>query len=366
MPRLNWLYQDPFTSRIDDLRFALKAPILGWVEASRGTRYEKYLDVIMTTPSARAYSSIIKKASLLWIAKTMEGGAGVDAYFQMLFNIVSQGIRSDAELYPALAEFIVTLAVILATFASISLFPLGPFAILIMGLIGFLAWFMRPKDHWLTFDRLDVIGIITGIGLGLLVGLASSWLLSVPVGFLAYGIFKVPSLIDDFEYASSVGLRVLTSFNELLTRPVPTPLRDFSPIEFGLKPLWLDAKNAGAPKFVSWANTLVGLYITTLNEVNRTLLAYSLVLIGIGIGVTIYLPYFVFSQIISTAGIEAIRLMAQYGGFLISGMPRQAYWTSIGIGLASGFSLFDHRTGVILAGLMGVLAWFLLHPFFLI
>ena len=358
------LYSDPFTSRIDDLRFTLKAPIIGWYEAAKGTKYEAAAEVIMNAPPGRVFSSIIRRANLLWIAKTMEGGASPEAYFQMLFNIVSQGIRGDAELMPALAEFVLTLAIILGVFASISLFPLGPLAILALGMVGFLAWFMTPKDHYLALTPLDYIGIAAAGAIAVVGYILGHPLLYLPIGFIAYGIIVLPNVINDYRLAQSMGLRVLTSFNELLTKPVPTPLRKLSPIEERLIPLWLDAKNAGAPRFVSWANTLVGLYITTIGQVRRTLLMYSLLLLGMGVGITIFLPWYVFYQLVTTAGMEAIKTMVEYGGFLISGMPIQSYWTSIGVGVAGGYAFFDHRTGALFGGVLGVIAWVMLHAFF--
>ncbi|WP_054857663.1 hypothetical protein [Vulcanisaeta sp. JCM 16159] len=53
MPRLSPIYQDPMSSLIDDLRFALKAPILGWYEATKGTKYEKYAEVILNAPPGK-------------------------------------------------------------------------------------------------------------------------------------------------------------------------------------------------------------------------------------------------------------------------------------------------------------------------
>ena len=364
MPASDFLYSDPFTSRVDDLRFILKAPIVGWYEASRGTKYGAAAEVIQHAPPGRVFSSIIRRANLLWVAKTMEGGASPEAYFQMLFNIVSQGIRSDAELMPALGEFILTLGIILGVFASISLFPLGPLVVLILGMVGFLAWFMTPKDHYLAITPLDYIGIGAAAVIATVGYLLGQPLLYLPIGLIAYGLIVLPNIINDYRLAQSMGLRVLTSFNELLTKPVPTPLRKLSPIEERLIPLWLDAKSAGAPRFVSWANTLVGLYITTISQVRRTLLMYSMLLLGMGVGVTILMPWYIFSQIAITAGVQAIRTMVEYGGFLISGMPIQSYWTSIGIGIAGGYALFDHRTGVLFGGVMGVIAWVMLHAFF--
>ncbi|WP_054857665.1 hypothetical protein [Vulcanisaeta sp. JCM 16159] len=67
--------------------------------------------------------------------------------------------------------------------------------------------------------------------------------LALALGLLAYGLTVLPRTISDYRLASSVGLRVITSFNELLTKPVPTPLRNLSPIEAFLRPLWIDAKS---------------------------------------------------------------------------------------------------------------------------
>ncbi|WP_243681679.1 hypothetical protein [Vulcanisaeta souniana] len=45
-------------------------------------------------------------------------------------------------------------------------------------------------------------------------------------------------------------------------------------------------------------------------------------------------------------------------------MPLQAFYAVIGSGMAGGFAMFDHRTGALTAGVLGLLAWFLLHSFF--
>ncbi|BDR92230.1 hypothetical protein [Vulcanisaeta souniana] len=364
MPRLSPIYQDPMTSLIDDLRFTLKAPIMGWFEATRGTRYERYAEVILNAPPGRAFSRAVKRASLVWTARTMEGGASTDAYFQMLLNMVSQSVRLYADLMPSLAEAIAMIAIVLIVFTGIGLTVIGPLTILGMGMVGFLLWFLAPKDHWLGFSILDAIGIAIATGLGIVTALAGIANLAIPIGLLAYGITVMPRVISDWRLASSAGLRVITSFNELLTKPVPTPLRELSPIEAGLKPLWLDARSLGAPKYVSWANTLVGLYISAVNTTRRLMLIYALMMLGIGLGFSGGLTWYIMANIVSTGASQALVTASQYSGFSLSSMPLQAFYAVIGSGMAGGFAMFDHRTGALTAGVLGLLAWFLLHSFF--
>ncbi len=168
----------------------------------------------------------------------MEGGASTDAYFQMLLNMVSQSVRLYADLMPSLAEAIAMIAIVLIVFTGIGLTVIGPLTILGMGgMVGFLLWFLAPKDHWLGFSILDAIGIAIATGLGIVTALAGIANLAIPIGLLAYGITVMPRVISDWRLASSAGLRVITSFNELLTKPVPTPpLRELSPIEAGSSP----------------------------------------------------------------------------------------------------------------------------------
>ena len=366
MPKLSLIYQDPFISLIDDLRFTLRAPIIGWVEAARGTRYERDVEVVLNAPPGREFARAIRRSNILWLAKTMEGGASPEAYFQMLFGNVSQRLRYYADMYPALGEFIMMLGVIFSVFASISITNIGPVTIIILALIGFFAWFLMPKDHWLTLTLLDIIGIAASAALALVFALLLGHPnLALAVGLLAYGFATIPGVVRDWRTASSLGLRVLTSFNEILTKPIPTELLDLTPIETGLKPLWLDARGIGAPRFVSWANTMVSLYINTLDSVRRVRLIYSILLLGLGIGVTSVLPWFVLS-IVSHATTQAISVATQYTGFALQAMPLQAYWATIGIGLAGGYALFDHRTSALLGGVLGLFAWFLLHPFFIL
>ena len=362
MPRLSPIYRDVFTGRVDDLRFILKAPIVGWYEAARGTRYERAAEVILNAPPGRVYSSIIRRARLVWVARTMEGGANPEAYFQVLFNMLSQELRRDAELLPALGEFIMTMAVIITVFASISLLPLGPVIIPLLASVGFMTWFLSPKDHWLSLGLPDVIGITTGVAIIIIGTALGKSLLFLPIALTTYGAAVLPSVIRDYGLAGSLALRVMTSFNEILTRPVPTPLRDLSPVEAGLKPLWLDARSAGAPRFVSWANTLVGLYMSTLNQVRWLVLVYAVFLLGMGAGVGVVLPWYMLTIMFQT-GSQALVMASQYSGFLLSNMPMQSYWTGIGVGIAGGYALFDHRTGALMGGVLGLASWFLLHPF---
>lgn len=73
----------------------------------------------------------------MWTAKTMEGGASPDAYFQMLFNIVSHNIRLFTDLLPALAEAISMISIVFIVFSGLGLAQIGPLTILGLGLIGF-------------------------------------------------------------------------------------------------------------------------------------------------------------------------------------------------------------------------------------
>jgi len=50
----------------------------------------------------------------------------------------------------------------------------------------------------------------------------------------------------------------------------------------------------------------------------------------------------------------------------IMGMPQGAFYSAIGSGLAGGMIIQDWRLGALLGGVLGVVAWFVLHSVLLI
>ncbi len=156
--------------------------------------------------------------------------------------------------------------------------------------------------------------------------------------------------------------RVLTSFNELLTRPNPRPITDYSPIEGGLARLWNVARELGAPLLIGWANQLVVEYVSNVEVVRRWLLAYSVVTIGVVAGIGIAMPTYVMRQLTNAVGAEAVSQLRQY--WFLGDLAVAGYLTSLGGGFLAGSMLLDHRTASLLAGALGLTAWLALHQFF--
>ncbi|WP_243681677.1 hypothetical protein [Vulcanisaeta souniana] len=53
---------------------------------------------------------------------------------------------------------------------------------------------------------------------------------------------------------------------------------------------------------MSWANTLVGLYISAVNTTRRLMLIYALMMLGIGLGFSGGLTWYIMANIVSTGG----------------------------------------------------------------
>ena len=52
--------------RVEDLIFTLKAPLVGWREATRGLpRLRRIANIIAYTPNARTYGRLVRQAYLL-------------------------------------------------------------------------------------------------------------------------------------------------------------------------------------------------------------------------------------------------------------------------------------------------------------
>ena len=346
--------------RVEELIFTLKAPLVGWREASRSLPgLRRFAEIASYAPSARAYGRFVRRGGLVFIASRIEGGGSIEAYFQQLLTEVKRRLNSDTTMADELLNIILVSIVTVTMIAGLGM--MGILSVIVMGLMGLTGLLFMPRAHYFIIDDADILGIIVGI-----VASAAAWILvdgylALAVGLLAYGLVKLPSLIYDMRLRASMPIRVTMSFNELLTKPSPTPIRDLSPIEAGLMPLWREAKKAGAPQFIGWSNVLVGEYIGAVQNILTQGLLYGALTVGVGgafsIGLMGYLTRVIQYGMLTQAPVSL--------SFLLN-MPQGAFYSAVGSGLAGGMVIMDWRLGALLGGALGIVAWFVLHSVLLI
>jgi hypothetical protein len=356
---------DPFVGAwIDYIRFILKAPMIGWREAARGIkRFRRFVPIVETAPSAREYGRVLRSAWLLVMASRIEGGASIEAYFQQLYGEVRRIIQRGSDNLSQLYMAVVFTGLVLGLFSAV--LPSMPgLGLLVLGVMGVAVMLMSPKAHYITITVLDVIGIIIAVASYIITATVLGHPnLAVSTALLTYGLVVLPNTARDFRLRQSMRMRVMNSFNEITTKPIPTPLRDLSPIEKSLKPLWEEAKGSGAPFLVAWSNTLVTEFLGIVDNVLTNGLLYGLIVLGVGAGVSVGM----FTWILSLIW-KSFQLAMQAGVSLpfVGGMGINNYYNAIGTGFLGGTMVFDHRLGLLVGGLLGVVGWFFLSPYFVL
>jgi hypothetical protein len=322
-------------------------------------RLRRVADIIAYTPNARTYGRLIRQAYLLKVARDIEGGASIEAYFQQLFSEVRRRLSTDSSMIGEMFNVVLVTVVMMTMMASIGV--LGMPGMIVMGLMGFVGLLFMPRVHYFVVDDTDIIGIIAGAVAGALAMLFVDGYLATALPFLVYGLFKLPSIIYDLKLRASLPIRVMTSFNELLTKPNPTPVRDLSPIEHDLIPLWREAKSTGTPLFVGWSNVLVSEYIGAVQRIVMQGVMFGIMTVGIGGAFSIGLMGYL-ARIVNFSTLAQLPVSIPF----ILGMPQGAFYSAIGSGLAGGMIIQDWRLGALLGGVLGVVAWFVLHSVLLI
>ena len=351
-------------SWVDYIIFTIKAPMIGWREAARGIkRFRRFVPIVETAPSAREYGRALRNAWLLVMASRVEGGASIEAYFQQLYTEVRRMMQRGGDILAQVFMLVVLVGVVLGIFSAV-LPSMAGLNLLMLCVMGFLVMLMAPKAHYITITILDIIGTITAVASYALVGLVLGHPnLAVSVAFLAYGLMVLPNTIGDYKLRLSLRQRVMNSFNEITTRPVPTPLMDLSPIERALRPLWEEARGSGAPHLIAWSNALVLDFLGVVNNVLVNGLIYGLVVVGMGAGISIGLFAWVLGIIWKSAAYAA---QAGISIPFIVGLGINNYYNAIGTGFLGGAMVFDYRLGALVGGLLGVVGWFLLSPYFVL
>jgi hypothetical protein len=354
---------DPFVGAwIDYIRFILKAPMIGWREAARGIkRFRRFVPIVGTAPSAREYGRVLRSAWLLVMASRIEGGASIEAYFQQLYGEVRRIMQRGGENLSQLFMAVVFTGLVLGLFSAV--LPSMPgMGMLVLGAMGVAVMLLSPKAHYITITELDLIGVALAVASYVIAGFVLNHPnLAVSTALLAYGLVVLPSTIRDYKLRQSMRMRVMNSFNEITTKPIPTPLRDLSPIEKALKPLWEEARGSGAPYLVAWSNTLVTEFLGVVDNILTNGFLYGLIVLGMGAGVSVGM----FTWILGLIW-KSLQYSVQAGVSIpfIGGMGVNNYYNTIGTGILGGTMMFDYRLGLLVGGLLGVVGWFLLHPYF--
>ncbi len=176
-------------------------------------------------------------------------------------------------------------------------------------------------------------------------------LLNTAYGFLAYGLITLPLLIQDWGLASGVRGRVTLAFGELLTRPRPREVVDLTPVEGGLRRLWLEAKASGAQSFIAWANQLIVRYLEGIEEVRVNYVIYGALVLAFVGGLSLWIPMLL-TGLITQASSNPYVL-----GYLNPQALRLSeFYNAVGVGFMAGCMIFDHRLGALLAGALGLLS----------
>ncbi len=136
--------RDVFTGRVDDLIFVLRAPVVGWREAVRGTGYERFRDLVESIPSTAEVTGVINRAGLVWLAKTQEGGASPEAYFQSLLARLRVELGGDVRFMNELLMFLVLLSSLMAVVTTLFSSPASALVLVAMGAAVIM---LRPGDH---------------------------------------------------------------------------------------------------------------------------------------------------------------------------------------------------------------------------
>jgi len=354
---------DPFVGAwVDYIRFALRAPMIGWRESAMGIkRFRRFVPIVETAPSAREYGSVLRSAYLLVMASRIEGGASIEAYFQQLYGEVRRIMQRGGDNLTQLYMAVVLTGLVMSLFTAVMPALPGMGLLMLVGM-SIVVMLMSPKAHYITITELDFTAVAGAVAAYLVTSIVFNHPnLSVSVGLLAYGLTALPNTIRDYRLRQSMRLRVLNSFNELTTKPVPTPLIDLSPIERALKPLWEDARGSGAQHLVAWANVLVTEFLGIIGNVTGYGLIYGLMVIGVGAGVSVGM----FTWILSLIW-KSLQYATQAGVSIpfVGGLGINNYYSAIGTGFLGGSMILDHRLGVLIGGLLGVIAWVFLHPYF--
>lgn len=334
---------------VDLILFALKAPLLGWRLAAKGTHLERCVPIVEAAASVHD----ARRCREVYLAKSLEGGADVDAYFQQLYIEARDALRREAEIGGELLTSVSTITAVAAFVASVGW--LGP-AGLALALLGLALMLMRPPSHYITIGLPDAAGLAAALAAYLLAPVPRE--LAIPLAFLIYGAAAMPEYLRDYLAARGAPGRVLTRLGELTTRPSPTPLVDLSPVEGLLMPLWREAKAVGAPKYVSWTGALAAEYLSALSRLRLAAAVHSMLAVALGAGLGIGIPYAL------APAIAASRGALQYVSGLMGDVFRGGLYAAVGASFAGGAGLGDHRTGALAAGIAGVMAYALLSPYF--
>jgi len=340
--------------RVEELVFALKAPLLGWREAAGGLpRLGKLARLALFMPRS-PYGPMARRGRLLLMARSLEGGASPEAYFQQLLSEVRFNLSQDAEAVDQLLTVMLTGVIALGIVASLGFY--GPLSLVVMVLIGVGAMLTIPRAYYPTIDDTDLMGLALAVGVGIAAARLADGYLALALSMLVYGSLKAPSLIHDVRLVAGLPTRVVASFNEVLTRPNPTPIRDLSPIEAGLMRLWGEARRIGAPAFVGFANELVLEYINTVRGALNLALAYGALTIGVGGALGAGLMGYI-------AGLihQSLTTQAPLAVPFISNLPQGAFYSAVGSGVAGGMVMMDWRLGSLIGGALGLAAWLTLH-----
>jgi hypothetical protein len=85
--------------------------------------------------------------------------------------------------------------------------------------------------------------------------------------------------------------------------------------------------------------------------------------IGVGTGVSVGM----FTWILSLIW-KSLQYATQAGVSIpfVGGLGINNYYSAIGTGFLGGSMILDHRLGVLIGGLLGIIAWVFLHPYFVL
>lgn len=206
-----------------------------------------------------------------------QAGTGVDNSFEFLSNALKINLdKNRRDMGEALSS--VLMVVIGLSISTILTMLLGGSSILFP--IALLA--MIPLIHYFQVEVTKYDYKLPSI-LGALVGMATllitrNYPYSLMMGSIAFSVPYMTQFRPSFLFIGPIKSTIMNSFNELMWSPDPTPLPTETLIGVEFEKLFEAARTIGAPLFLSKVNRVVYDVLSWIEDNNRTLLLYGLVI----------------------------------------------------------------------------------------
>ncbi|MGC8597575.1 MAG: hypothetical protein ACP5NY_06650 [Thermocladium sp.] len=206
-----------------------------------------------------------------------QAGTGADSSFEFLNNALRINLektRRDAG--EALSS--VLMVVIGLSISMILTMLLGGssifFPIMLLAMIPLIHYFQVEVTKY-DYTLPSILGAVVGITTLLI---TKNYSYSLIAGSIAFSGPYIAQFKRSFIFIGPIKSTVMNSFNELMWSPDPTPLPTGTLIGEEFERLFEAARTIGAPLFLSKVNRVVYDMLSWIEDNNRTLLLYGLVI----------------------------------------------------------------------------------------